>query len=140
MRASLSGELPYQLSLVLDGVDSQLRVDSDLKGLAVTLPAPFGKAAEETRPTSYRMTLQGNERRYWLDYAKLASLALAAPPGELLQGRGTLRFGNIVHDVEEQLVIGAIECVSRETGESVIQGESAGTDPGTIAKRRNFQP
>ena len=89
----LSGELPYQLSPTLDGADSQLRVESDLKGLAVALPPPFGKAPEETRPTSLRMTLQGNERRYWLDYAKLASLAFAAPPGQMLQGRGMLRLG-----------------------------------------------
>ena len=89
----LSGELPYKLSLALEGADSQLRVDSDLKGLAVELPAPFAKKAEETSQASFRMTLQGNERRYWLDYSQLASLAFAAPPGQMLQGRGVLRLG-----------------------------------------------
>lgn len=89
----LSGALPYKLSLTLDGADSQLRVDSDLKGLAVALPAPFAKRADESRQASFRMTLQGNERRYWLDYAQLASLAFAAPPGQMLEGRGLLRLG-----------------------------------------------
>lgn len=89
----LSGELPYSLNLLLEGADSQLRVESDLKGLAVTLPAPFAKTAQESSQASFRMTLQGKERRYWLDYAKLASLAFAAPPGQIGQGRGTLRLG-----------------------------------------------
>lgn len=89
----LSGELPYALRLTLEGADSQLRVDSDLKGLAVDLPAPFGKAAADTGAATWRMTLQGNERRYWFDYAELASLAFAAAPGQLLQGRGELRLG-----------------------------------------------
>ena len=89
----LSGELPYQLSLILDGGDSQLRVDSSLKGLAVNLPAPFAKAAADERSTSWRMTLQGPERRYWLEHGGLASLALAAPPGQFGNGRGELRLG-----------------------------------------------
>lgn len=89
----LSGEIPYQLSLTLDGEDSQLRVDSDLKGLAVNLPAPFGKSAEDARKTRWRMTLQGKERRYWLDYGRLASLSLAAAPEQLSQARGELRLG-----------------------------------------------
>ncbi|WP_394561580.1 YhdP family protein [Aquipseudomonas alcaligenes] len=89
----LKGEIPYKLNLTLDGNDSQLRIESDLKGLAVELPPPFGKAAGDTRNTSWRMTLQGKERRYWLDYGNVASLALAAAPGQTLQGRGELRLG-----------------------------------------------
>lgn len=89
----LKGELPYSLGLTLDGADSQLRVDSDLQGLAVELPTPFAKPAGEARKATWRMTLQGSERRYWLDYAGLASLAFAAPVGQALQGRGELRLG-----------------------------------------------
>ncbi|MDH4584567.1 TIGR02099 family protein [Pseudomonas sp. BN415] len=88
-----SGTLPYNLNLSLDGKDSQLRIDSSLKGLAVELPAPFGKLAEETRDATWRMTLDGDERRYWLDYAGLASLALAAPVGKLDEARGDLVLG-----------------------------------------------
>lgn len=90
----LSGTLPYRLRLTLDGVDSQLRVDSNLQGVAVALPAPFGKSASEEGYADWRMTLNGAERRYWLDYADLASLAFAAPPGQLAEGRGELRLGD----------------------------------------------
>ena len=90
----LSGSLPYRLRLRLDGSDSQLRVDSNLIGLAVELPAPFGKSAAEQRYTDWRMSLGGGERRYWLDYGELASLAFAAPPGQLGEGRGELRLGD----------------------------------------------
>jgi len=38
-----SGELPYQLRLDLAGADSRLQLDSSLAGLAIELPAPFGK-------------------------------------------------------------------------------------------------
>lgn len=88
-----AGMLPYNLDLTLDGKDSHLRIDSSLKGLAIDLPAPFGKAEADTRDTSWRMTLDGDERRYWLDYAGLASLALAAPVGKLEEGRGELVLG-----------------------------------------------
>jgi len=89
----LSGELPYRLNLTLDGADSRLRVDSNLKGLAVELPAPFGKSPTQERPTTWRMTLQGQQRRFWLDYAGLASLTLAAPAGQPAAGRGELLLG-----------------------------------------------
>jgi len=45
----VSGDIPYQLQLNLDGADSQLRVSSNLKGVAVDLPAPFGMAASQGR-------------------------------------------------------------------------------------------
>lgn len=89
----VSGEIPYRLDLALDGGNSQLRVGSDLKGLAVELPAPFAKAAAEARNASWRMTLQGAERRYWFDYGGVASLAFAGPVEQPLQGRGELRLG-----------------------------------------------
>lgn len=89
----VSGLLPYRLRLTLDGDDSQLRVDSNLRGVAVDLPAPFGKAAGEERYADWCMTLSGNERRYWAQYAELASLSLVTPPGALAQGRGELLLG-----------------------------------------------
>lgn len=90
----LAGTLPYRLRLTLDGIDSQLRVDSNLEGLAVELPAPFGKRADEARYADWRMSLGGNERRYWLEYADLASLSFAAPAGQPNEGRGELRLGD----------------------------------------------
>ncbi|MCI1035776.1 hypothetical protein, partial [Raoultella terrigena] len=43
-----SGDLPYQLQLSLGSRDNRLSVTSSLKGLAIDLPAPFGKAAADT--------------------------------------------------------------------------------------------
>lgn len=89
-----SGLLPYRLDLVLGATGSNvLQVDSDLHGIAIDLPAPFGKPADERRPSQWRMTLDGPERRYGLDYQGLASLALAAPPDRLDGARGELRLG-----------------------------------------------
>ncbi|MBN0654269.1 hypothetical protein JTM24_36925, partial [Pseudomonas aeruginosa] len=45
----VSGRLQFQLNLLLDGKDSQLQIDSDLKGAVVDLPAPFGKTAAQAR-------------------------------------------------------------------------------------------
>ncbi|GAB3369345.1 YhdP family phospholipid transporter [Azotobacter armeniacus] len=92
-RLPLSGQLPYRLELVLDGANSWLQVDSTLRGLRIDLPEPFGKSARESRQTRWHMTLDGAERRYRLDYAGLASLALAAPEGRLDAGRGELLLG-----------------------------------------------
>ncbi|HCD6622363.1 TPA: TIGR02099 family protein [Pseudomonas aeruginosa] len=89
----VSGRLPFHLNLLLDGKDSQLQIDSDLKGAVVDLPAPFGKTAAQARPTQWRMTLDGAERRYWARYDGLASLAYAAPADKPLNGRGALRLG-----------------------------------------------
>jgi uncharacterized protein (TIGR02099 family) len=90
----VSGNLPYRLDLTLDGADSQLRVNSTLKGAVVALPAPFGKAASDERATQWRMSLGGREQRYWLDYAELLSLTFAAVPGQLNQGRGEIRLAD----------------------------------------------
>ncbi len=90
----LSGELPYQLAVTLDGDNSQLQVDSSLKGLLIDLPAPLGKAAADERPSQWRMSLQGAERSYGLTYANLASLAASAPANNPSDARAELRLGS----------------------------------------------
>ncbi|MBV4460317.1 TIGR02099 family protein [Pseudomonas sp. COR58] len=89
----VSGTVPYQLQVNLDGADSQLMVSSSLKGVAVDLPAPFGMPASTGRDTVFRMTLQGPERRYWVNYDQLANFTFAAPPGNFADGRGELFLG-----------------------------------------------
>ncbi len=88
-----SGDLPYQLQLALGGAASRLSIDSDLKGLAIDLPAPFGKAADEARSTRFSMNLQGDERRFDGAYGALAKFVYAAPATDLAQGRGELMVG-----------------------------------------------
>lgn len=89
----VSGNLPYRLRLLLEGEDSQLRIDSSLLGVNVDLPVPFGKTAEQQSYADWRMTLAGAERRYWFDYADQLSLSLAAAPNDILAGRAQLRVG-----------------------------------------------
>ncbi|QRY81547.1 TIGR02099 family protein [Pseudomonas sp. PDNC002] len=89
----VDGRIPFQLNLLLAGKDSQLQVASNLQGVTIDLPAPLGKAAQETRNSEWRMTLDGAERRYWAIYGDRASLAYAAPADQPLAGRGVLRLG-----------------------------------------------
>ncbi|SDR71779.1 YhdP family protein [Pseudomonas oryzae] len=98
------GELPYRLWLDLDyGEASRLRVNSDLQGVAIDLPAPLGKPAEQARSASWRMTLGGAERRYGFSYAGLASLSFAAPLEQLARGRGELRLGGEAAQLPQEL-------------------------------------
>lgn len=90
----VSGDLPYQLQLMLGSQDNRLTVNSSLKGLAIDLPAPFGKAAADTRDSRFSLTLQGPERRIDAAYADLARFAYAAPADKLAQGRGELLLGS----------------------------------------------
>nr|WP_297459261.1 AsmA-like C-terminal region-containing protein [uncultured Halomonas sp.] len=43
----LNGYFPYSAQLDLEGEEPQLSVDSDLQGLAISLPPPFGKRLDE---------------------------------------------------------------------------------------------
>jgi uncharacterized protein (TIGR02099 family) len=88
-----SGDIDYQLQLLLAGSSSELAVNSNLKGVSIDLPAPFGKAVDEARDTAFRMNLQGPERRIDVTYAGLASFVYAAPPAALAEGRGELLIG-----------------------------------------------
>ncbi|VVN72891.1 YhdP family protein [Pseudomonas fluorescens] len=133
----VSGDVPYQLQLKLDGADSQLMVNSSLKGVAVDLPAPFGLAAGESRDTVFRMTLQGTERRYWVDYGDLANFTFAAPPGNIADGRGELLLG----DGDAQLpgakglrVRGTLSELDIEPWKALVD-RYAGQDPGGSAKQ-----
>ncbi|WP_430293304.1 YhdP family protein [Pseudomonas sp. B1-22] len=90
----VDGRVPFQLDVLLAGKDSQLRVVSNLQGVTIDLPAPFGKSASETRDSEWRMTLDGAERRYSATYGDRASLAYAAPAENPLAGRGVLRLGS----------------------------------------------
>jgi uncharacterized protein (TIGR02099 family) len=105
------GVIPYELELNLAGTDSQLMVNSCLKGATVDLPAPFGLTAGTCRDTSFRMTLQGPERRYWVNYGQLANLTYAAPNGNFAGGRGELFLGGgeaVLPDVKGLRVRGVL--------------------------------
>jgi uncharacterized protein (TIGR02099 family) len=133
----VSGDLPYQLQLTLGGPDSLLKINSSLKGVTVDLPAPFGKAADTSMDSEFRMTLQGAERRFGFAYGKLANLAYAAAPGKLADGRGELFLGDggaIVPDAKGMRVRGNLAELDIAPWQAAA-GRYVGNDPGGSAKQ-----
>lgn len=131
-----SGELPYQLQVSL-GRDNQIVVDSNLKGLNIDLPAPFGKAAGDTRASQFRMNLGGNERRIDASYGDLASLAMAAPAGRTEQVRGELALGGSPAQLPASQglrVRGRIAELNLQDWQDKA-GNYAGDDPGGSARQ-----
>lgn len=125
----VSGTLPYRLRLLLEGNDSQLRIDSSLLGVKIDLPAPFGKTAEQQSYADWRMTLAGTERRYWLDYADQLSLSLAAAADDLLAGRAELRVGGGLARLPTQAglhVRGRLNELDIEQWQAVLQRYAGG--------------
>ena len=133
----VSGDMPYQLQVTLGSANSQLQIDSNLKGLTVDLPAPFGKRPEELRDSQFRMTLQGAERRFWLTYGDLANLAFAAPAGKIADGRGELFLGKggaVVPDAKGLRVRGVLSELDVTPWKNMV-ARYAGDDPGGSAKQ-----
>ncbi|MBN3863073.1 TIGR02099 family protein [Pseudomonas frederiksbergensis] len=133
----VSGVVPYQLQLNLDGADSQLMVTSSLKGVAVDLPAPFGMAADVGRDTVFRMTLQGPERRYWVNYGELADFTFAAPTGNFIDGRGELFLGGgnaVLPGTKGLRVRGVLSELDVAPWQDLVN-KYAGQDPGGSAKQ-----
>lgn len=133
----VSGDIPYQLQLTLDGADSQLMVNSNLKGVAVDLPAPFGMPASQGRDSVFRMTLQGAERRYWFDYGELANFTFAAPPDKFNEGRGELFLGDgdaVLPGVKGLRIRGVLSELDIDPWKKLVD-RYAGNDPGGSAKQ-----
>ncbi|KPC34650.1 Uncharacterized protein ABJ99_4757 [Pseudomonas syringae pv. cilantro] len=133
----VSGDLPYQLQLTLDSKDSPLVINSTLKGVAIDLPAPFGKPVEVERPSEFRMTLQGPERRLGAAYDNLANFAFAAPGGKFADGRGELylgRGGAIVPEAKGLRIRGELSELDVAPWQE-LAGRYAGGDAGGSAKQ-----
>jgi len=133
----VSGDVPYQLQLTLDGADSQMMVSSSLKGLAVDLPAPFGMPASMGRDSVFRMTLQGAERRYWFKYGELADFTFAAPGGNFADGRGELFLGTgeaLLPAAKGLRIRGVLSELDVEPWQALVD-RYAGKDPGGSAKQ-----
>ena len=138
-----SGTLPDRLRLLLEGDDSQLRIDSSLLGVKIDLPAPFGKTSEQQSYADWRMTLAGKERRYWLDYADQLSLNLAAAADDLLAGRAELRVGGGLARLPTQAglqVRGRLNELDIEQWQTVLQRYAgSATDHQSVLKKAQLQ-
>jgi uncharacterized protein (TIGR02099 family) len=89
-----SGDIPYRLSLTLANNASEIVVASNLQGVAIDLPAPFGKDAQSAHDGFFSMTLDGPERRYEATYQGLADAVIAAPLNRLNEARGEVVLGD----------------------------------------------
>jgi len=101
------------------------------------LPAPFGMPAETGRDTTFRMTLQGAERRYWVNYGELANFTFAAPPGNFAEGRGELFLGNgnaMLPAAKGLRVRGVLSQLDVGPWQDLVN-KYAGQDPGGSAKQ-----
>ncbi|MDF9617481.1 YhdP family protein [Pseudomonas entomophila] len=135
-----SGDLPYQLQVMLGSRDNRITVNSSLKGLAIDLPAPFGKAPADIRDSRFSLTLQGPERRLDVGYADLARFAYAVPPDNLALGRGELLLGAgeaSVPNGQGLRVRGRLETLDLAPWQQQME-RFAGQDPGGSA-RQNLQ-
>lgn len=96
VRSRLSGEARWSAELPLDAADAALVLTSDLRGTAVQLPPPLGKAAAETSPI--RLTLGSDAAaplRIKLDYGQRLGADIAfAREGQVTKARAMhLRLG-----------------------------------------------
>ena len=90
----VSGDIPYRMSLTLANEASEIVVASNLQGVAIDLPAPFGKDPQTAHDGFFSMTLNGPERRYEATYQGLADAVIVAPPDRLTEARGEVVLGN----------------------------------------------
>jgi uncharacterized protein (TIGR02099 family) len=96
----VSGETAWRALLEVPpagagGAQPQLRVESDLHGLAIDLPYPLGKTADQRIPLVLRMPARHVPRRpVWLAYGERLSAALELTEGPSPVNRGELRLGS----------------------------------------------
>jgi uncharacterized protein (TIGR02099 family) len=103
LRPVLSGEPDWHVELTGKGMpargrtaDIGLRITSSLQGLAIDLPAPFGKAAAASRPLSIEVAALASRERYvhaGYDDALQAVLVLTEGAGGFELQRGNIALG-----------------------------------------------
>ena len=86
------GSLGYRLGLTL-AEHSELVVTSDLRGVAIDLPAPFGKSADDSRDAFFSLALNEGERRVEATYKGIADAVLLLDPAAIAKGRGKIMLG-----------------------------------------------
>jgi uncharacterized protein (TIGR02099 family) len=93
--------------------------------------------ADVGRDTTFRMTLQGAERRYWVNYGELANFTFAAPPGNFADGRGELFLGGgnaVLPGAKGLRVRGVLSELDVRPWKDLVD-KYAGQDPGGNAKQ-----
>jgi len=116
MLKPISGELDYQGSLLIRPISRgglEMKMESDLKGIQVATPAPFGKSSAQALPYQLSVT-KARDLRINFRYGDLANGVLALEQGDLKRGQiylgttpaylpsddGLSITGNIDHELE----------------------------------------
>ncbi|MBS7675539.1 hypothetical protein KIN13_19215, partial [Vibrio cholerae] len=89
------------------------------------------------RDSTFRMTLQGAERRYWFDYGELANFTFAAPPDKFNDGRGELFLGDgdaVLPGAKGLRIRGVLSELDIDPWKKLVD-RYAGNDPGGNAKQ-----
>ena len=76
----LEGETEYRARLSLTDNNTELRVDSELSGVAVELPAPVGKAADTPLPMALSLTSKQGHPQLDVTLATLGRLKMRMTP------------------------------------------------------------
>ncbi len=100
---SLRGAADWKGELVLRKKLADLVVESNLSGMASSLPAPFSKSAAETVPLRYERKFTGeNQDQISFSYGDVVSgrLARRIDGGRGVVRRGTIRFGGAAAEPE----------------------------------------
>ena len=85
----LTGTTPVTATLLIPaarGEPPSLGLDSDLEGIAIDLPAPFGKGADEGRPVTARLEFEGDLIRAEARMAALLAARWQLRDGEFRRG------------------------------------------------------
>lgn len=80
--ARLAGDTDWRAMASVKGDRGEVSVESDLRGMAVDLPAPVGKAAAEIAPLRYQRKWRDAELTQSLTVADRVSLATVGAPGD----------------------------------------------------------
>jgi uncharacterized protein (TIGR02099 family) len=117
----LEGETSWRGSSQTRNQVSQVSLETDLEGLQVQLPAPFGKRAEEKTPLKLEASLNETaESRWQINYGSVVSAWLARAERGLL--RGTIHFGGAAPPPEKSglWVTGSLPAVDYNQWQEVL--------------------
>lgn len=101
---------------------AELRFNTDLAGVSVDLPAPYGKSADTTRPLAFTMRFKQKTRQVELAYAGRAKalLLLDDASGDLLKANLALGQDPQLPDQPSLHLSGAMETVDLDVWERVV--------------------
>ena len=140
-RHFLSGQAPYAASLAIRDGGSRLLVDSSLRGLASSLPAPLGKSADEPLPLRLEVrTSEGGAReRIVASLGKLLAVEAmrAGPPDKLELERAGIWLGPLSGQTlrlpaQGVSIQGSLPALDLDAWRSATAGTASGAGPGPL--------